>query len=613
MKKSTLIENFYFLLAILPSALIITLWHNLNKEMPISDGAEYWSVATNVYNFIAQNGFDRFYEIYSIRTWKPIIFPQLSSILLLISQGNTLFMVGATHFLCNFLMAFWLYNLFRIYTNRSYAVIFTIFCTIIPGLIHFGQIFYADLAFYSLGTGVAYHLIKSDYFKNKTHSILFGVVFAIALCVRPAETLIIFAAPLLLYYYQICTRNEKFYNITALLLILSTFFSAVVAFYFFNDWETEQLYHTPKGRYFCVITSVLFFAIVIFYSIKKQSDYFLKSLCISLFFTFFWWADYITQLYRWAFACTVGELAQASTVDSHRGEIFWHVHQYVKEIGNLQIYTSLILMLLSVAIFITQKKGVKKLQQLLKKSFSEPTFYVCFTSFILIAIVVSPMLDVFDSRRGMASYILFLAGALLLTHELSHKNKFLFYFNFTTIAAISALQVFFIIARILGSDPANEKLNKITNSSAILPPSQYSYAKIALEWIYSEITDCSEVQPCEVYAVTESSNPFTMIIFNDTVYQNKAIQLKQVYMTNEKDGDKAIKDLANSKNDVYVVIEMNKNIKEYNAANTPNYFHQILANSYLAKTYSQNGMYEPKPSAVLSIPNRETIILKLKK
>jgi hypothetical protein len=628
-KKEKLLENACFLLALLPSLLIVTLWHFFNKGLPGDDAAEYWSVTLNIYNHVQEHGFLKFYDVYSIRTWKPLIFPQLASIFLFASHGSTLFMVAATHFVLNFLLCFWLYGLFRIYSTKTYSIISTIFCSTIPGFLTWGFLFYADLPLYVFGVGTVYHLIKSDFFRQKTHSIFFSIVFGLLLCTRPTEAVTVFALPLIIYYLSLSRHHgEKFYKIKPLIIIFVSF-AALFATAFFMNYDEFLIKFQSRfflKRVFEISTAVLFiiFVGITVKSYRKQKDYFLSSISTALLIAISWWLKYVAQLYRWVFGCTFGELAQAAKVTAHQEHLFGSINMYLNGIGYSQIIFPLLLLTLAIIFVLFSKDNQKKLRTTGAKILQEPIFLILLSSFILLTLVISPRIAVFDHRRALLPYMLFSIGILLLISLITQHKKLHYFIFLSAMFLFTSLQTTSILQKIYGQESIEKFYPNNSVASYLLPktnslpiPKRESYATSAVQWIYDKLKNdknCTDKNPCTVFALTNVANYATMYMLNDFVYKNPTIKFKSTYTTSQEKTDEYI--TGNFKKiggKFYLALEIDPSIKKYDLTNTFNFLHLNLAVAYINQTIGQYNLLKAKPDNILTMNGKKIILLESKK
>ncbi|MES2960916.1 MAG: hypothetical protein V4694_00860 [Pseudomonadota bacterium] len=618
-KKNFLTDIFCIFLAAIPASIILIYWHFLNKEYPISDASEYWSVALQVFNYMKEHSFWKWYEFYSIRTWKPIIFPQIGAIFLIISNGNTFFMTGATHFLFNLLLCIWLYQILRLYTDRLYAVIATILLSTIPTFLGLGFLFYGDVAFYSLGVGVVCHLIKSQYFTNKFHSICFAITLAFAACVRPVETVTILILPLAIYYYRLSKFNGRnFYKLKPILILIATFLVAFGAAYFCDEFFQRKI--IKRSAEITLTLSTLFLIFRTVQNFRQEKDHFLKALSLSLLLILLWWMDDVAQLYNWVHECTVGESAKNSRSTLHQEHLFGSIHYYLKGAGYFQILLPLIL--LTIVTFITSctKEGRAFLKKIRNKILKEPIFLFSFLSFILLMVVISPTIPAFDARRGLLSYQLFGVGILILLFVISSKKKIFYYPVLIILAAFCTLQTSSIYLKI------NAKTNPLNNVSttlisgieSLVLPAKEASSKIMIEWLYDNYLNnnpnCTAENPCNVLLLTNYANPFTIMMLNNYVYQNKGVMIRAQYVSYLSDSILQYHEwLKSEKNQAYIFMEVDPEIKEYNTDNTSNYYFYFYGNMYRRGDLAKFGLYEIDKNKVFTFGNKRNVMLTFKK
>lgn len=200
---------------IVPVAVILLLafssavWHAIDALYPHDDGANYLETAVGIYQRFESEGVGGgLRAAYVQRGWRPILFPVLAVPFLLLSGGGLKFSVGATLVVLYALFVAYCYLLLRLFLSRGRAIVALVGLATTPWIVNFSYLFFSEMALMALAAGSLFHLLRAAWFSSWPHSLLFGLLFGLVLCVRPIEALMAFALPVLLTVVQAARRGS---------------------------------------------------------------------------------------------------------------------------------------------------------------------------------------------------------------------------------------------------------------------------------------------------------------------------------------------------------------------------------------------------------------------
>ncbi len=188
------------------------LWHINNSQIPVSDAIGWLEASVKILEPFWNSGSisGSLYELFSERSWRPVIFHIFVVPFLWISNGNLLLTTLFVHVLFVSLSTFIIYKIFKLrLDNLSAAISTSIVC--LSTNIMFGGIglpLFAELSFTPFFLCTIYFLIKSNYFSDKKYSIFFSIFFFLIFATRPVEAIIYISLPLLFFFYKSVSENK---------------------------------------------------------------------------------------------------------------------------------------------------------------------------------------------------------------------------------------------------------------------------------------------------------------------------------------------------------------------------------------------------------------------
>ncbi len=163
-------------------SLMLLIWHLLNNNLPASDGANYLENTFAYYESFRGAGlYEGLKATYSVRGWRPVLFPVFALPFLLLTGGNLLLSVALTTALILGVLSYFTYRLFRLYLSPLQSVAGSLVISTNPYIFLVSTMFWSEVALVALAIAGFYFLIKSDYFRRAPESFWTGVFFGLIL------------------------------------------------------------------------------------------------------------------------------------------------------------------------------------------------------------------------------------------------------------------------------------------------------------------------------------------------------------------------------------------------------------------------------------------------
>jgi hypothetical protein len=345
------------ILACLLPVLVTTLWLIKNTQLPGNDASNYLMTATTIYHHFTDQGFwHGLVSCYLERGWRPIFFPVLAVPFLLISHGNLYFAYAAVALLGLLTTVIYAYLFFRLQLDRFSAIVAANFIGLLPLLQAQFVMFYAEGALFPCLLASIYHLIKSDFFRNKKQAYAFMVFAALAFMLRPIEvvTQLIFVMLVFLGIgYQRAIFSSKQLVMIAAYSLLSIFlFFAVTALPYFqfkvvavmgdaaSDHKMAMIIAyglIGSGIASAVIFGLLKLSALATHQAKKAENYLLPVFLGMLALILIWFLPFAGETFQWIYRTSLGDVA-SSTGSLNGASFSWSILQiYVLAEGTLAV------------------------------------------------------------------------------------------------------------------------------------------------------------------------------------------------------------------------------------------------------------------------------------
>jgi len=510
----------FYILALALPVLFTALWVFTNTQLPTSDATDYLNAGNNIYRHFTDNGFWHGLLHFDIpRGWRPIFFSVLTAPFLFLSRGNVFFAYQAVAISCVIASAIYVYLFSRLYLNRISAVITANLICLLPLLQQQVLTFLAECALFPAVMGSLYHLVQSDYFKHKKHSIGFIICFSLAMVIRPVEaiTALIFVLMVFLAtgWYRQLFSFKQIVSVTTVGLVTVFLLLLSVTLYFMHHFPFQPIdggiYDAKLARsiytvtYFSVIAMVLSLSGLLLMrnnTSKPINDppiiFVFMSICVLV---LLWFMPHAFQTYAWVYRTSLGDLADMSRV-VNRPTALSLLYQHMQTEGLLVVVGVAV-----VALFSAMMIGFKKLREV---CFSLPFIYVL----LLIPFSVWEVLNTIQvSGRKLSVAFPALLLALLLI-ALQRGRTWLL--RNAIVLGLLVAQFIFALSMIY---PNVSALNAYASNMGYYPAPVRSYPNphdVVLQFLNREV---AEYHYKDVYGVIDAGlampvDPFLMSLLN---------------------------------------------------------------------------------------------------
>ncbi len=384
LRKCSSLEIPYILLGLFLPFSYTILWLSLNTQLPGNDAANYLMTSVNIFHHFSEHGFwSGIQSVYLERGWRPIFFPVLAVPFLLISHGNLYFSYFLVALLSLVFSGIYIYLFFRLKLDRFPAIIATNLIILLPFVQAQVVMFYAEAALLPCLIGCIYHLIKSDYLRDKKHVYGFIALFALAFTMRPVEaaTHLIFVLTAFLYlgwrsnYFNLKQiMSVLFICLSALFLML--FLAALPYIHFVPvqviDGGVLDIRMTKVIHHALIASGISVFLIgffIVFSPIKQiaytffasfysniRKTFLIPAFFASLLLVLIWFLPFAIETFQWVYRTSLGDVA--SSTGSLSGSHFsWNVLQiYLRNEGVLPVIGIVLITVLALVCLSNRQK-----------------------------------------------------------------------------------------------------------------------------------------------------------------------------------------------------------------------------------------------------------------
>ena len=387
---------------LLATAILVLPWHFFNNQIPIWDAAAFVLNAQKISSEITQKWPLGLIDLYTIRGWRPIIFPALVTPIFILFDNNIIISVAVSQYLFASTIAIYIFKLISQYCSTVDTIVSTLLIISTSWLIGYTNVFYSELAWLAFLSGLLFHLHQALEYKSKFQYIISGFFFGIAVNIRPIESLILLALPtVIILTRQIIEKKLKlnsvfFYIIQLLNLII--FLSIIIKFGFNSYTVVYGIFSFLISIYVLIIT-------------YKNNNGILLTIFLAQFIALIWNIYSIQELFYWAYDTSFGSLAKISD-QKFKGISPWGVIESL-----FSLYSPFTISILLILLPISSISWPINKQQKLGLT-------LVFFSFLMLApIVISlSVTGTSDMRRIMPAVLLLEIGAILVI--LNNKLKF---------------------------------------------------------------------------------------------------------------------------------------------------------------------------------------------
>ncbi|MBI4092107.1 MAG: glycosyltransferase family 39 protein, partial [Candidatus Levybacteria bacterium] len=214
-------------------------------KIPEWDEQHYMRMATEFYRLLQNPTADTINQMLSVVPFRQIGYPLLIlPFLMIFGLSNSYFWGIFTNGLLYIATIFGIYFLTRQYLSSLSSFLASIIFAFYGWTLWHVHLTYSETAVSAFAVWTIFFLIKSDLFRNKKYSILFGIFLGLGLLVKWI-VLVYVAGPLLYIFYRIL-KDHLFKNKKVLIYGTAAFLIAfVISFYpyFHNSYWISQYFY----------------------------------------------------------------------------------------------------------------------------------------------------------------------------------------------------------------------------------------------------------------------------------------------------------------------------------------------------------------------------------
>ena len=182
--------------------LFMICWQTRNQSYYPDDSGRYMGIMSRAYEHARSAGpffgmvsaYRQLLEHYPAGS---MIGPVLGTPFALLAGGKILTAVAWFNGVCFLAFLSYVYLLAKNFVSRSSAAITSTLVGSVPYIFSTTHVFMPELPLLMCTAGVFYHLYKAEFFSNRLHSLIAAFWLALAVCVRPAESGLLFVGPFL--------------------------------------------------------------------------------------------------------------------------------------------------------------------------------------------------------------------------------------------------------------------------------------------------------------------------------------------------------------------------------------------------------------------------------
>lgn len=344
-------DNIFVLFSMALPVIFTFLWLSKNSQLPASDATDYLGTGLKIYRlFMEKNLWTGFWQM--PHGWRPIFFPLLSVPFLFLSQGNVYFAYQAVALSCVITSGVYVYLLLRLQLTKWSAIVGANLICLLP--LFQGPIlaFFSEAALFPCLLASIYHLIQSNYLRDKKHTLAFTVFLTLAVIIRPVEAVshlfFIFAYFFMQGWKKQIFSGKQILTVMALCLSALSLFFIVNAGHFLNHYGFKPI---DGGVYDIKLTKLLYHALIAssvmtiiawgavglanhlssrnrFYQAThaQQSSYILVAMSSAMLVALAWYLPKAFVTLLWIFRTSVGDVANVT-------QQFSANHTFVQEVA----------------------------------------------------------------------------------------------------------------------------------------------------------------------------------------------------------------------------------------------------------------------------------------
>lgn len=226
-------DKYIFFLSILAVGFLVSLVRYSLKtyDIPIWDEQHYMYMATQFYRLLKTPSLDTFDQMLQVLPFRQPGYPLLiTPFLMIFGLSNSYFWALFTNGLLYVSSIFAIFFIARNYLTKLASFLASMIFAFYSWTLYFVHFAYSETATLALCAWTILFLIKSEFFKSRKYSILFGLFLALALLTRWVA-IIFLIGPLFYILYQIFKKGLFKNKIVLLNITLSIFIALLLLFY----------------------------------------------------------------------------------------------------------------------------------------------------------------------------------------------------------------------------------------------------------------------------------------------------------------------------------------------------------------------------------------------
>lgn len=477
----------WILIVLLVPLVYLSVWMLLNNQLPIGDGSNYLSTAVAMKNRFFDHGFfSGMKSVFTIRGWRPIFYPVIILPFILLTSGNVLLAYSLLSVSVLAASVVYTYMYLRLVLNAFAAALASCFIGLLPSLLAGIINASSESALFPCVMGSLYHLIESDYFRDKKHSLGFVVLATVGFLIRPVEMLM--SLLFILGYFFFSGVKQRIFSNKNLAKLFYVVFSLMLLTVCAILWRYVKLnadavmggggqYNKEMAlfiyRFFvwAVVLGCLLLLVGLRHqllNVYHQTRSLLRSsenrtlllpVMVSIMTgVFLWYLPFASRMFEWVYRTSIGDLA-VNTGDLTQGDsILQQIRMQTLAEGGLAVLGSLLMAV--IATLVVSKARLKK------TLFSQPVLF-------LLLLIPLPVLEVFATVQSSPRKLSVAFPALLMTLMiviLQSGRGYVFRLLMVASLIVSQMCLYYSMG-LLGAEPnmSTEWLNKLVGYQQRLP------------------------------------------------------------------------------------------------------------------------------------------------
>ncbi|MHB1218723.1 MAG: hypothetical protein ACYC1L_11055 [Alphaproteobacteria bacterium] len=282
---------------------LVISWHVLNNALPTSDGVTYLTDSYRVMLSMRAGDLGHALDVfYTMRGWRPHMFPIFGVLPLLISGGDVLFAVGTVSVFFSSILVIYIYLFLRMETSPVVASAGTIILASGAYVFSYSTNYFSEAAYLPMSVGALYHLFRSDNFKSNFHSLAAGILLGGCLGIRPGEAVMLALPGLVL---AILGLHRKTVQGSDFLIVFNVVLAAIAFLYY-----ATYVIGIGTGIYISVTVLAVLGGLALRTLLRSGRRNFVVTVIAASLIAVVWWTPAVGALMTWMIAASRGQVVQ---------------------------------------------------------------------------------------------------------------------------------------------------------------------------------------------------------------------------------------------------------------------------------------------------------------